>query len=279
MSSFEGDSWGGLAPVYAHVERLTTPPCQSLINRVSSLLSLSDTNTHAIDNGCGTGVVTCILKQEYPKIPILATDISDGMISTLRDRISDKKWTNVTTRVVDSRNLSDIPEGSFTHSFSAFMVCLAPEPDKIVREMLRMTKSGGVLGLAVWADPRFGQIFTPWEKACRKLLPDYESPPVMEETWTLGPNVRGGLEKAGFKNVDVWKEDLTWRWESADEMTRYPFDGKNPANMKVIDSFKQSGGDIEKAREIYVKIVKEDYAAKDGSVKVQIPATLATARK
>lgn len=60
------DSWGALAPVYAQVERLTTPPCQSILKRVSDLLPLSKPNTSAFDNGCGTGILTAILKEQYP---------------------------------------------------------------------------------------------------------------------------------------------------------------------------------------------------------------------
>ena len=279
MSSSDSDSWGVLAPVYAQVERLTTPPCQSLLDRVSSLLPLSSSDTKAFDNGCGTGILTSILKQEHPQVPVLATDVSDGMLSILRNRISDRKWTGVTARVVDSRDLSGIQDNSFTHTFSAFMVCLAPEPDRIVREMLRVTKPEGVLGLAVWGDPRFGQFFTPWEKACRELLPDHKPPAVMGEEWTLDMNVRAGLEKAGFKDVEVWKEDQAWKWESAEELERYLFEGGNPPNVKVIESFKADGGDVEKARAIYVRIVKEEFSAEDGSVELQIPASLATARK
>ena len=279
MSSSDTDSWGGVAPVYAHVERLTTPPCQSLLNRVSSLLPLSNPDTKAFDNGCGTGIVTSILKQKYPQVPVLATDVSDGMISILRNRISDRKWKHITARVVDSRDLSGIQDNSFTHTFSAFMVCLAPDPDQIVREMLRVTKSDGVLGLAVWGNARFNHLFTPWEKACQELLPDHKPPAVMGEEWTVVTNVKAGLEKAGFKDVEVWNEDQAWKWESAEELGRYLFEGGNPANVKVIESFKADGGDVEKARAIYVRVVKEEFRAGDGLVEIPIPATLATARK
>ena len=279
MSPTDSDSWDALAPGYDQVERLTVPPCQTLLKRVSSILPLSTPDSTAFDNGCGTGILTSVLKLQYPQIPVLATDASDGMISILQRRISDQKWASVTARVLDSRKLSDIQDGSFTHSFSTFMVCLAPEPDQIVREMLRVTKSGGVLGLAVWGDPRFGQFFMPWEKACRELLPDYEPPAVMGAEWTLTANVRAGLERAGFQGVEVWEENLSWRWESAEAWAGYYFDGGNPANMKVIESFKARGGDIEQARTMYVGIVKEEYGSGDGSVEVQIPATLATARK
>ena len=279
MSSSDNDSWGIVVPAYAHVERLTTPLCQSLVHRVSSLLPLSNPNTNAFDNGCGTGIMTSILKQEYPEAPILATDVSDGMLGILQTRISDQNWTNITARVIDSRHLSGIQDNSFTHTFSAFMVCLAPDPDQIVREMLRVTKPDGVLGLAVWGNARFERFFTPWEQACRELLPDYTPPAVMGEEWTLDTNVRAGLEKAGFKDIDVRKEDQVWKWESTEELGRYFFDGGHPSNVKVIESFKEDGGDVEKARATYMRVIKEDFSARDGSVEIQIRATLATARK
>lgn len=279
MSPTNNDSWGVLAPGYEQVERLTIQPCKTLLERVSSIFPLSTPNSNAFDNGCGTGILTSVLKSQSPQIPVLATDASDGMISILRRRISDQKWANMTARVVDSRKLSDIQDGSFTHTFSTFMVCLAPEPDQIMREMLRVTAEGGVLGLAVWGDPRFGQFFAPWEKACRELIPGYEPPTVMKAEWTLAVNVKAGLERAGFKDVEVWETNLTWQWKSAEALADYLFDGGNPANVKVIESFKARGGDIEPARTMYVKIAQEEYGSGDGSVEIQIPATLASARK
>lgn len=279
MSKSESDSWGVIAPAYTQVERLSTPPTRTLLKRVSNLVPLSTPNATAFDNGCGPGVLTTTLKTQYPEIPILATDASDGMISILRQRISDHEWANVTTRVVDSRHLSGISDDSFTHTFSTFMVCLAPEPEKIVREMLRVTKAGGVLGLAVWGDPYFGRFPVPWEKAFRAQISDFETPMVMGKEWTLSSNVRAGLEGAGFKDVDVWVEDLVWRFESAEALAGYYFDGGNPANVKVIESFKARGGDVGKARALYEKVAKQEFSQEDGSIGVQIPATLATARK
>ena len=279
MAPSEDDDWSVLAPIYIQVERLTTPFSQTLIDRVSTILPLTTPDSSAFDNGCGTGVLTAVLKQQHPQIPLLATDASDGMIDVMHRKIVDQKWDNVTARVLDSRHLFDVQTDSFTHTFSTFMVCLAPEPDQIVREMLRVTKPGGVLGLAVWGDERFGHFFTPWEQACRRLIPDYEAPAVMEAEWTVAANVEAGLDRAGFKDVKVWVEDSGWRWESAEALAKYVFDGGNPANVKVIESFKARGGNLQEARALYIKIANEEYGRGDRSVEVPIPATLATARK
>lgn len=145
------ENWSPLAPIYSQVERLTAPPCQTLLHRISTLLPLNTPNSSAFDNGCGTGVLCSLLKQQHPHLPLLATDASTGMIETLRRRIADEKWTNTTARVVDSRRLCGIPDGQFKHTFSTFMACLAPEPSRIMREVYRVTREGGVLGLGRWA--------------------------------------------------------------------------------------------------------------------------------
>lgn len=65
----------------------------------------------------------------------------------------------------------------------------------------------------------------PWGRACRRLIGDYEVPMVMEAEWTLARNVRGGVEEAGFKEVEFWEEELAWRWESAEALAGYFFRG------------------------------------------------------
>ncbi|KAF6219725.1 hypothetical protein HO133_003550 [Letharia lupina] len=279
MSVTDVEGWGAAAAAYAQVERVTTPPSQSLLNRVSAILPLNAPNTTAFDNGCGTGVLTTILKQQNPNVPLLAADYSDGMVDILKRRVQAQKLEEVTARVVDGRNLQGIKDGSFTHTFSTFMVCLAPEPDKIVAEMHRVTKQGGVLGLAVWGDPRFGPFSSPWEKACRRLISDYEPPMIMPAEWTLAENVKAGLEKAGFGDVDVWVENVAWRWDSVEALSGYYFEGGNPGNVKVLDSFKALGGKVDEARPIFERIIKEECGKEDGSVELRVPATLATARK
>ena len=279
MSSNDSDSWGAVASSYVQVERLTTPPCQTLVNRVSLLLPLNVPNTIAFDNGCGTGVLSAVLRQQYPRLPLLATDASHGMVNILRRRIEHRKWDEVRTRVVDSRNLEGIQDGSFTHVFSTFMVCLAPEPDKIVGEMQRVMKPGGVLGLAVWGDPQFGPFSTPWEKACRRLVPDYEAPMVMDAKSTFPASVEAGLLEPGFKDVVVWEEDVPWRWDDVEAVSKYYLEGNNPGNVGMIDAFKARGGDVEEVRPIFEGIIKEDSGQKDGSIELHAPATLATARK
>ena len=102
---------------------------------------------------------------------------------------------------------------------------------------------------------------------------------IMPADWTLAGNVRAGVEKAGFKDVDVWEEDCSWRWESGEAVSKYFLDGGNPGNLKMLDSFKERGGDVDEARPIFERIVQEESGQEDGSIELHVPATLATARR
>ncbi len=280
MSLTTNENWAAAAPAYLHnISRVTTVPSHSLVSRVSALLPLTHPSSTAFDNGCGTGALTAVLKARYPHIQVLATDASDGMVSTVQRRITEEAWVGVTARVVDGRQLHGIQDGSFTHVFSTFMVCLAPEPEKIVREMHRVTKAGGVLGLAVWGDPRVGMLTKPWDRACREQVAGYETPPLMDVEWTGGGDVRGGLERAGFRDVEVWEEDCVWGMESAEALAGYMFDGGNPGALRILESFRARGGDVDKARPIFERVVREESGREDGSVELYVSATLATARK
>lgn len=272
-------SWNTTAPFYSQVERLTVPASQTLVKRVSALLPLDSPNATAFDNGCGTGALSTVLKEQYPQIPLIATDASDGMIGIFRQRIEDRRWADVTARVVDSRNLDGIKDGSFTHTLSTFMVCLAPEPEKIMTEMWRVTKEEGVLGLAVWGHPYFGPFTTPWLTACRRQIPDYETPMLMGANWTLAGNVKAGIEVAGFKDVDVWVEDCSWRWESVEALSKYFFDGDNPPNLRMINNFNGCGGNVDEAKPHFERLIQDEFGQEDGSIDLHVLATLATARK
>lgn len=117
--------------------------------------------------------------------------------------MAEKEWKDVQTRTVDASKLEGIADGNLTHVFSTFMICLAPEPDLIAREMYRVIKPGGVLRLAVWADPYFGFCNMPWTKACRTVMPEYEAVAPMDGRWSQTEDVKANLEGVGFEIVDV----------------------------------------------------------------------------
>ena len=175
------------------------------------------------------------------------------------------------TRAVDASKLEGIADGNLTHVFSTFMICLAPEPDLIAREMYRVTKPGGVLGLGVWADPYFGFCNTPWTKACRKVMPDYEAVAPMDGRWSRTEDVK--------TNLELREERIGWRWGSVDELVGYFFDGGNPGNEIMIESFRERGGDVGVVRGVIEGVVGEMYEREGGACEGDVVACLVVARK
>ncbi|KAL6720090.1 hypothetical protein ACLMJK_002011 [Lecanora helva] len=278
-SSHNPAAWDITSQNYNKVERLSFPFAKILVDRANSLSSLDDPKANVFDNGCGTGVMTAALKMGFPDISILSSDASPDMVKVLEDKVRKAGWGKVETQTLDARNLDGIADNQFSHTFSTFMVCLAPEPEKIVKEMYRVTKPGGILALGNWGDPYFSYFNNIWTKACQMLIPDYGSATIMGESWTRAENIRTGLQQTGFKDVDAWEEKVPWRWENVEELSKYFFDGGNPGNVMMFDSFRAQGGEVEQAKPLFKKLVKEEYGEEGDRVGGEVLASLATARK
>lgn len=278
-SSPNSSGWDNVSSAYVHVERLTTPLCHRLVSITHSKSALDASNATAFDDGCGTGVLTVVLKEQYPSLPIFASDVSPGMIDLFERRIADAGWKDVDARTLDSRKLDGVADASFSHCFSGFMVCLAPDPEEIVKEMHRVTKPGGVLGLAVWADPYFGVFNEPFTKACRTLMPDYESVAIMDSRWTRVGEVKERLVEAGWRNVEAREEKQVWKWGNVEEFSKYFFEGGNPANETMMEMFKKKGGSVAEVKGEFEKLVVQEYGKEDGRVEGSVLACLATAMK
>lgn len=47
------------------------------------------------------------------------------------------------------------------------------------------------------------------------LIPEYESVAIMDSRWTRMKEVKDGLERAGFRDIDARDESELWGWHSA----------------------------------------------------------------
>ena len=273
------ESWSPLSAEYNAVERVTIPLAQEVVFEVNQLSPLDAPNALAIDDGCGTGAVTSILKTAFPNLNLISTDISEGMVEQVVAKVTEKGWKNVDARVLDAADLKGIADSSITHTLSTFMICLAPKPHQILAEMYRVTKPGGILGFATWADPYFGYWTTPWTKACRELDPQYEPPYVMEPAWTLLDSVRVRLQDAGFKEVNLRHTTGMWQWDSAQEAVDWYLGAEHPRNAAMARSWTEKGRAIEEVKPGFTRAFAEAYKQDDGKVAGPCIACLGTARK
>ncbi|MGC8862201.1 MAG: class I SAM-dependent DNA methyltransferase [Armatimonadota bacterium] len=99
----------------------------------------------ALDYGCGTGLVTLLIA---PRVrSILGVDISEGMVSVLREKIDSQGIPNVSTAILDLRR--DPPlDRRFDMITSSMTMHHIDDPSQVVGKLAAMLRPGGWLCIA-----------------------------------------------------------------------------------------------------------------------------------
>ena len=205
-STHEPSSWSATAEAYLAAEaKLVGPLCQEFAIELNAALSLSDSAAYALDNGCRPGAMAAALKTLAPNLPILCSNVAAGMIDKVRGRAEAARWETFQAQVMDGKDLKGIGPDNFSHVVSTFMVCLVLEPDRIMAEMFRVLKPGGVLGLGVWGEPRAAYWNDPFCEAARRLEPSYQGIDILKKEWTERAEIEKRTTEAGFRDVRFWE--------------------------------------------------------------------------
>ncbi|MCJ1442546.1 MAG: hypothetical protein MMC23_003042 [Stictis urceolatum] len=250
----EGSAWSEAAEQYAsYVESFTTQAVKTLVKETAAALPFGDaSNTSVLDDGCGSGSVSAYLASVYPDTPILATDIAEGMVK----QVDLKKLPNVRTKVSDSLNLSTLGEdgkdNKHTHVMSTFMVQFTPDVTQSLREMHRVLKPGGVLGLATWGKIDVSHVLFP--KAGLNIDPNWKPAGPFEEEWPMyESSIKERLISLGFVDVNVFKVKMPYGMDKQ-WLKTYPIDSENPSTDNVIEYWIKSGR-MDEFRAEYAKVV------------------------
>ena len=262
MAASSSDNWGTASAAYAaRTEYVTHPSAKELISWINQESPFSAPGVTTFDNGAGSGVVTTTLRTWFPNIPIMAADLSVGMLET----IEKKHLPQVECRVLDAIDLSSIAENTFTHSLSTFMIQFTPDPLRALKEMYRVTKVDGTLGLCMWGELCFD---APWEDTVRHFEPDYTYPHTWTPDWSDEGRLRAYIAEAGFKDIRCKIFRPRWDFESLEEFLSFYLESKNPEFMRGYQPWWDKGMEGT-MRPMFERIVKEKYNnAKDFDMKV-----------
>lgn len=110
--------------------------------------------SYILDNACGPGIVSAEIKALHPDAKIMAADLSPAMIAEVQARIKSEAWKDVSTDVLDARDLSALKDGMFSHVFMNLGLPAPREREesiRAVREVARVLKVGGVALFSTWA--------------------------------------------------------------------------------------------------------------------------------
>ncbi len=99
-----------------------------------------------LDVGCGTGALSRTIVELVDPAEVHGIDSAQGFISFAQERTSDRR---VTFAVGDAESLQ-VQAGVYNAAVSALMLNFVSRPDKIVSEMQRVVKPGGVVAFYVW---------------------------------------------------------------------------------------------------------------------------------
>jgi ubiquinone/menaquinone biosynthesis C-methylase UbiE len=107
-----------------------------------------------IETASGSGMVTQRLANAIgPEGRVIATDLSQGMIDDLLNRMDACKVGNVTASRMPAEKL-DQPDNAFDSAICALGLMYTPDPAKAVAEMARVVVPGGTVAALVWGERR-----------------------------------------------------------------------------------------------------------------------------
>jgi ubiquinone/menaquinone biosynthesis C-methylase UbiE len=105
---------------------------------------------------------------------VLATDWSPKMIEHFSARVA-AEGLKAEGRVMDCRAL-DLPDHSYDITGSLFGVMLVPDQPQALREMVRVTKSGGRVLLIAYGNPAEFEALHVFVSAAQAMVPEFEGP-------------------------------------------------------------------------------------------------------
>jgi SAM-dependent methyltransferase len=171
-------------------------------------------DAHVLDVATGTGLVAVeAARRVGPRGAVLATDFLPAWEPFVHATASAARVTNVTFASMPAETLA-LPDASFDVVYCQFGLMFVPEPLRALREMRRVLRPGGRIGVAVWSVPEKVGIF---------LIPRIVAPALPPTTGEAPPSpmimgapglIEEMVAEAGFR--DVVRHSVTISYEVAD---------------------------------------------------------------
>ena len=123
--------------------------------------------SHALDAGCGHGICSVVLSEISQQV--LAVDISPKCVTTAREQAARFGRTNVTVMLQDLQEF----EGKSDHFDLVWcwgVAMMAPNPEKVMHHLFRVTRPGGELYLGLYLKTALSPLHEAVRHFCRKYM-------------------------------------------------------------------------------------------------------------
>ena len=105
-----------------------------------------------LDVACGTGLVALAATERVgPQGHVLGVDLSARMVEAARRRAQVRQCKQASFVRMDAERLN-LADDRFDAALCAFGLMYLPEPEQALREMARVVRPGGRVGLSVWGE-------------------------------------------------------------------------------------------------------------------------------
>lgn len=158
-----------------------------------------------LDVATGTGAVLLpVARRVGSEGHVTGIDLSGGILQEAERAVRAEALTNVALRKMDAEHL-DFPDQTFDAVICAFSLFLFPDMEAALREMYRVSKPGGSVGLSV-----FGKTPPPFNPGWPILLQQFEA----YQGWVRMPQpvayapeeMEALLSRFGFRSIEIRRE-------------------------------------------------------------------------
>lgn len=258
------DPWSSAAPYERFMGRWSRPVAEQFVEHVPAA-----SGGRWLDVGCGTGSLTAAVAAGLDPSVLVGLDPSFAYVQAARRRIG-----SPARFVLGSVVSLPFADGSFDGVLSGLVLNFLPDPVESVRETMRVTGSGGIVGAYVWdyADG-MGFLRAFWDAAVSldpsaaeldegRRLPICH-PDRLREVWP----------QAGLRDVSVEAIEVATRFADFEDLWEPFLGGQGPAPSYVASL---DDGDRERLRDALRSRLPVD---RDGAIELSAPAWAVTASR
>lgn len=222
-----------------------------------------------LDLGCGDG--TTALPAAQRGANVLGVDIAENLVAAGNARAAAAGLENLRFQEGDASDLQGLADGSFDLVVSIFGAMFAPRPFDVAKEMVRVTRSGGLIVMGNWipGDPTLiAQVL--------KTSAAYTPPPPEEiispVTWGIEDNVRERFAAAGVpaENITCDRATYVFRCPTPPRELLETFKHYYGPTMNAFDAASKDGRADQLEAELAELFEQHNLAGADSS---EIPAT------
>lgn len=179
-----------------------------------------------LDVGCGTGALTQTILQFLAPKAVNGVDAAEGYIAFALQKIINPR----ATFYVGNAQRLPVETAAYDAVVSGLVLNFAQDPDEMVAEMVRVTKSGGIVAVYVWDYAEKMEFMRYFWDAAAVMNPAGENLDEGRRFPLCNPGPLEGLfQAAGLSRVEVQPIDILTYFKNFDDYWSPFLGGQGPA--------------------------------------------------